>query len=55
MNITKYNKAIAACIPAVIGLLALFGVDGSDTVNTLAAVLIAAGPLIVGFWPANSE
>ena len=51
----KYNKAIAAAGAAVVALLSLFGVDASDTVDTLAKVFVLVTPLVVAAWPKNAE
>lgn len=55
MNAAKYSKAIAAVGAAVVGVLALFGVDASSTVDTLAAIFVAATPLIVAAFPKNAD
>lgn len=51
---SKYNKAITACAAAVIGVLALFGVDASETVDTIAQAVLVLVPLFVYAVP-NAE
>lgn len=51
----RYSKAVAAVGASVVGLLALFGVDASSTVDTIAAVLVALTPAAVYFAPPNAR
>lgn len=52
---SKYNKAVASSAAAVIGILALFGVDASNTVDTIAQAILVLIPLIVAAAPKNAE
>lgn len=51
---SKYRKAIVACASAVVGVLALFGVDASSTVDTIAQAVLVLVPLFVYAAP-NEE
>ncbi len=52
---SNYNKAIAAVGAAVVAVLALAGVDASATVETFAAIFVAATPFLVALAPKNVE
>lgn len=51
----KYRKAVATCAAAVIGVLALFNVDASDTVDTIAQAILVLLPLVVYAVPNDTE
>lgn len=43
----KYRKAVVSVAAAVVGVLALFGVDASNTVDTIAQAVLVILPLVV--------
>lgn len=54
MTIANIRKAVVACVSAVIGVLALFGVDASNTVETIGQAVLILVPLLVYATP-NAE
>lgn len=47
MTLGNVRKAVVACASAVIGVLALFNVDASSTVDTIAQAILVLVPLFV--------